>query len=101
MSFLETIPLVLLGVVVVLMPVPALGLTASKLHPQERTGLAVIYGGAVFLVGVIAADVSGVLPDRLPVDLALLAGGVSLGVYAALVMGTTLVDPTPLGQIAI
>lgn len=87
MSFFEAIPLVLLGIVVVLMPVLALGLTASKLHPQQRTGLAVIYGGAVFLVGVIAADVSRALPDRLPVDLALLAGGVSLGVYAALVMG--------------
>src|ERR1700682_1066689 len=86
MSFFETIPLVFLGVVV-LMPVLAIGLTASKLHPQERTGLAVIYGGAVFLVGVIAADGSGTLPARLPVDLALLAGGVSLGVYAALVMG--------------
>ena len=46
-----------------------------------------IYGGAVLLVGVIAADVSGALPDRLPADLALLAGGASLGVYAALVMG--------------
>jgi hypothetical protein len=87
MSFFETIPLVLLGVVVVLMPVLAIGLTASKLHPQERTGLAVTYGGAVFLVGVIAADVSGALPDRLPVDLALLVGGASLGVFAALVMG--------------
>ena len=86
MSFFETIPLVLLGVVVVLMPVLAIGLTASKLHPQERTGLAVTYGGAVFLVGILAADVGGVLPDRLPVDLALLAGGASLGVYAALVM---------------
>ena len=85
MSFFETIPLVLLGVVV-LMPVLAIGLTASKLHPQERTGLAVTYGGAVFLVGVIAADISLALPDRLPVDLALLAGGVSLGAYAALVM---------------
>ena len=87
MSFFEAIPLVLLGIVVVLMPILAIGLTASKLHPQERTGLAVIYGGAVFLVGVIAADVSGSLPARLPVDLALLAGGLSLGVYAALVMG--------------
>jgi len=64
MSFFEAIPLVLLGIVGVLMPVLAIGLTASKLHPQERTGLALIYGGAVFQVGVIAADVSGALPDR-------------------------------------
>src|SRR6266536_265530 len=86
MSLLATIPLVLLGVAVVLMPVLALGVTASKLHPHERTGVAVVYGAAAILVGIIALDVSGAFPDRLPVDLALLAGGVSLGVYATLVL---------------
>ena len=86
MPLFETIPLVLLGVVVVLTPVVALGVTASKLHPQERTGLTVVLVGAVFLLGVIVVDASGALPDRLPVDLALLAGGVSLGVYATLVL---------------
>jgi hypothetical protein len=87
LSFVETFPLVLLGVVAILTPLLALGVTASKLHPHERTGLAVVYAGAVFLVGLIALDMNGALPDRLPVDLALLAGGLSLGIYAALVLG--------------
>ena len=86
MPLFETIPLVLLGVAVVLTPVLALGVIASKLGPHERTGLAVVYAAAALLVGIIAVDVSGALPDRLPVDLALIAGGVSLGVYATLVL---------------
>ena len=87
MSFLQTIPFVLLAVVVVLLPVLAIGITASKLDAHERTGVAVIYGAGLFLLGVIVADASGLLPDRLPVDLALLAGGIFLGSYAVLVMG--------------
>ena len=86
MPLFDAIPLVLLGIVVVLMPVVALGVTASKLHPQERTSLTVVFAGALFLVGVIAVDSSGALPGRLPVDLALLAGGVSLGAYTTLVL---------------
>jgi hypothetical protein len=78
-----TIPLVFLGVVAVLTPILALGVTASKLDPQERTGVTVLYAGVVFLVGIIAADIAGALPDRLAVDLALLAGGITVGVYAA------------------
>jgi hypothetical protein len=86
MPLFETIPLVLLGVVAVLAPVLALGVTASKLPPQERTGLMVVFAGALFLVGVIVVDARGALPDRLAVDLALLAGGVSLGIYGTLVL---------------
>jgi len=87
MSFVETVPFVLLGVVVVLLPVLAIGISASKLDAQERTGVAVIYGAGLFLLGVMVADGVGPLPDRLPVDLALLAGGIFLGAYAMLVMG--------------
>ena len=83
MPHFETIPLVFLGVVAILTPILALAVTASKLDTQERTGLTVLYAGVVFLVGVIAADIAGALPDRLAVDLALLAGGVTVGVYSA------------------
>jgi hypothetical protein len=41
----------------------------------------------MFLLGLIAADAGGLLPDRLPVDLALLAGGIFLGLCAMLVVG--------------
>ncbi len=86
MSIVQSIPFVLLAVVVVLLPVLAIGISASKLDAQERTGVAVVYGGALFLLGVIVADAGGLLPDRLPVDLALLAGGIFIGFYAMLVM---------------
>jgi len=87
MSLFQTVPLVLLALFVVLLPVLAIGISASKLDAQERTGVAVIYGAGMFLLGLIVADAGGLLPDRLPVDLALLAGGIFLGLYAMLVMG--------------
>jgi uncharacterized membrane protein YeaQ/YmgE (transglycosylase-associated protein family) len=83
MSLWETLPFIVLGVLVVFLPMGVIGLAASKLRPQERTGFLVLYGGALFLLGVVGADVEGVLPDRLAVDLALLVGGVLLGVYAS------------------
>jgi hypothetical protein len=86
MPLFETIPLVLVGVVVVLTPIFALGVTASKLDSHQRTGVTVIFAGTLFLVGIIAVDALGALPDRLPIDLALVAGGVSLGSYATLVL---------------
>ena len=87
MSLFQTVPLVLLALFVVLLPVLAIGISASKLDAQERTGVAVIYGAGMFLLGLIVADAGGLLPDRLPIDLALLAGGIFLGLYAMLVMG--------------
>jgi hypothetical protein len=87
MSLFQSVPLVLLAVVVILLPVLAIGISASKLDAQERTGVAVIYGAGIFLLLVIVADASGLLPDRLPVDLALSACGIFLGFYAMLVMG--------------
>jgi len=87
MSLFQTVPLVLLALFVVLLPVLAIGISASKLDAQARTGVAVIYGAGMFLLGLIVADAGGLLPDRLPIDLALLAGGIFLGLYAMLVMG--------------
>ena len=87
MSLFQTVPLVLLGLVIVLLPVLAIGISASKLDAQERTGVAVVYGAGMFLLGLVAADAGGLLPDRLPVDLALLAGGIFLGLYTMLVVG--------------
>ena len=87
MSLFQTVPLVLLPLFVVLLPVLAIGISASKLDAQERTGVAVIYGAGMFLLGLIVADAGGLLPDRLPVDLALLAGGNFLGLYTMLVVG--------------
>ena len=87
MSLFQTVPLVLLALFVVLLPVLAIGISASKLDAQERTGVAVIYGAGMFLLGLIVADAGGLLPDRLPVDLALLAGGIFLGLYTMLEVG--------------
>ena len=83
MSPWATLPFIALGVLIVLLPVGIIGLAASKLAPARRTGYLVLYGGALFLFAVVAADIMGLLPDRSAVDLVLVAGGVLLGIYAA------------------
>ena len=86
MSPWATLPFIGLGVLIVLLPVGIIGLAASKLAPRTRTGYLVLYGSALFLFAVVAADIMGLLPDRSAVDLMLIAGGVLLGIYAAKVI---------------
>jgi hypothetical protein len=76
----DAVPLALLGILIVLLPVSVIGLFASKLLPQQRTALLVLYGGAVLLLGVVAADMMALTRDRMAVDLTLLIGGVVVGV---------------------
>jgi hypothetical protein len=82
MSLSEIIPFVLLGIFVVLLPIAIIGVFASRLQPRDRTGLIVLYGAAICLLGVVVADVGESLPNRLIVDLVLLIGGICVGVYA-------------------
>ena len=84
MSPWEAVPFILLGVLVVLLPVGVIGVFASKLLPQQKTAFLVLYAGAVILVSVVAADVTEVISNRPVVDLALLIGGLAVGVYAGL-----------------
>ncbi len=88
MSVLELIAFVLLGVLVVLLPVGVIGVFASKLLPRQRTGIIVLYVGALALLCVLAADVIMRVPDRAGVDLVLIIGGLAVGLYAG-----TFVDP--------
>ena len=76
----DAVPLALLGILIVLLPVSVIGLFASKLLPQQRTALLVLYGGAVLLLGVVAADMMALTLDRMAVDLTLLIGGIVVGV---------------------
>ena len=60
---------VVLGLLVVFLPVGVIGVAASKLTPARRTAYLILYGGALFLFAVLAADIMGLLPDRSTVDL--------------------------------
>jgi len=82
MSFSQALPFILLGVLVALLPVGVIGLFASKLASQQRTAFLVLYGGLLFLLAVIVADVMGAVPSRLVVDLVLLIGGLAVGLFA-------------------
>jgi hypothetical protein len=83
----EAFPFVLLAVLIVLLPIGVLGLTASKLMPQQRTAFFALYGGVVLLLIVLAADMRDVFASRFAVDLVLLIGGFGIGVYAASLFG--------------
>lgn len=82
MSLWELVAFVLLGVLVVLLPVGVIGVFASRLLPQQRTGFLVLYTGAVLLICVFAADVTEVISNRAVVDLVLIVGGLAVGLYA-------------------
>jgi hypothetical protein len=82
MPLWEALLFALLGVLIFLLPIGVIGVFASRLQPHEKTGFLVIYGGAVLLVAVVGADIEDLLPVRLAIDLALLTGGLLLGLYA-------------------
>ncbi len=82
MSLWEMIAFVLLGVLVVLLPVGVIGVFASRLSSQQKTAFLVLYAGAVFLVGILAADVTSMLENRAVVDLILIVAGLAVGLYA-------------------
>ena len=62
MSPWATLPFIVLGVLIVLLPVGIIGLAASKLAPRTRTGYLVLYGSALVLFAVVAADIMGLTP---------------------------------------
>ncbi|MEX0853321.1 MAG: hypothetical protein WD036_08590 [Bauldia sp.] len=84
MSPWEAVPFILIGVLVVLLPVGVIGVFASRLQERQKTAFLVLYAGAVILLGIVAADVTGVVSHRPVVDLALVVGGLAVGVYAGL-----------------
>ena len=86
MSLWEALPIILLGFLVVLLPIGVIGLFASKLAPHERTAFLILYAGAVFLLGVVTADVTQIVPNRLAVDVALLVGGLAVGVFGGVLL---------------
>jgi hypothetical protein len=82
MSFSESLLLVLLAVLVVLAPVGVIGVSASKLDPNQRSEFITLYAALLVLLGVVAADELALVPYRLAVDLVLLVGGLALGAFA-------------------
>jgi hypothetical protein len=82
MTLWELVAFILLGVLVVLLPVGVIGVFASRLRPQQRTGFLVLYAGAVFLLSIFAADVTEVISNRPVIDLVLIIGGLAIGLYA-------------------
>ena len=93
----EAFPFVLLAVLIVLLPIGVIGLTASKLTPQQRTAFFVLYGAVVLLLIVLAADLQNVFNSRFAVDLVLLIGGFGVGVYAASLFGLRWPSHPPTG----
>ena len=81
MSFTQALPFILLGVLIALLPVGVIGLFASKILPQRRAAFLLIYGGLLFLLVVMVADVFAAVPSRLAVDLVLLIGELALGIF--------------------
>lgn len=79
MSPWQAIPFILLGVLVVLLPVGVIGVFASHLLSRQRMAFLLLYTGAVLLLSIIAADIMELVPDRLAIDLILLAGGLAVG----------------------
>jgi hypothetical protein len=82
MAYWQTTVLVLIGVAVVLLPFVVIALATSPLMKQERTSFLVIYGAAILLVAIAAADTAQWLPYRPFVDVILLVGGLALGAFA-------------------
>ena len=82
MAYWQTVAWVLIGVAVVLLPFVVIAVSTSKLLPQERRAFLMLYGAAILLVAIAAADMAQWLPSRAVVDVTLLGGGIALGAYA-------------------
>lgn len=86
MAYWQTIAVVLIGISVVLLPFVIIAISTSKLLPQERSAFLMLYGAAILLIGVAAADMAEWLPSRSIVDVILLVGGFALGAAASQVV---------------
>jgi cytochrome c biogenesis protein CcdA len=86
MVYWLTIAVVLIGISVVLIPFVIIAISTSKLLPQERSAFLMLYGAAILLIGIAAADMAEWLPSRPIVDVILLVGGFALGAAASRVV---------------
>ena len=83
MPLWDTVPFLFLGVLIVMAPLGVIGLYASRITRQQRFAFLTVYAGVVVLLGITAADLMGLLPSRVAVDVTLLVGGLAVGVLAA------------------